>query len=197
MKELSSAPENRHYINVMESLVAQEVARQLQDVPTRVRQYIKLEEVVTYALNRLPALYASSERGWQYQRQLAKRDMQRQIKDAVRQAIAAVQVDPIRLSQPIQLECQQEADAVLQALRSLFQIPDLNWAAALDRLRALQSSPTGGDDRAASPTAVWRPGTYGREVAWRDRRQPLTGQSAAAGNGAGAQAGWDNAQYHR
>ncbi|HEY9887440.1 MAG TPA: late competence development ComFB family protein, partial [Candidatus Obscuribacterales bacterium] len=111
-----SAPE-RAYINVMESLVAQEVGQQFQAVPARIRRYLRMEEVVTYALNRLPALYASSEKGWQCQRQLAKRDLHRQIKDAVRQAIMAVQVDPLRLSQPLQVSHNEEAEAVLQALR--------------------------------------------------------------------------------
>lgn len=130
--------DERAYVNVMESLVAQEVGKQLLEVPAKVRRYLKMEEVVTFALNRLPAMYASSERGWQCQRQVAKRDLQRKIQNAVHQAIVAVQVDPLRLSQPINADKNQDAEAVLEALQNLFQLPDLDWAAALKKLDNLK-----------------------------------------------------------
>ena len=63
----SSAMADRAYTNVMERLVAEEVARQKAKLPPKLREYIKGVEVETYALNRLPALYASSEKGWQVQ----------------------------------------------------------------------------------------------------------------------------------
>jgi len=91
------------YINVMEMLVAEEVSRQLASLPERVSKYVKRTEVETFALNRLPALYASSEKGLQHQYDRALHDYKPQIVSAVRQAFAAVQVDPIRLSQPLSL----------------------------------------------------------------------------------------------
>ena len=59
--------DNRAYTNVMERLVAEEVERQKAKLPPKLREYIKTVEVETFALNRLPALYASSEKGWQMQ----------------------------------------------------------------------------------------------------------------------------------
>ncbi|MEL6231064.1 MAG: late competence development ComFB family protein, partial [Cyanobacteria bacterium J06627_3] len=79
----------REYINVMELLVAEEVEQQLRQLPTRVLKYIKSIEVETYALNRLPSLYAASEKGWHSQYQKAKYELGKEISGAVRRAIAA------------------------------------------------------------------------------------------------------------
>ncbi len=210
MQELSLHTEDRTYVNVMESLVSEEVGQQLDKLPLRVRRYIKAEEVVTYALNRLPALYASSEKGLQYQRQLARRDMRSKIQDAVRQGIVAVQVDPLRLSRPLQMPQDKDAEAVLQALRVLLKTPDLDWASALQKLNALQQARQNNmADAAELPTPAasrnhfeqtkaWRPGTYGHEVSWHRRRQAAN-DKASAGQAEAATAnragGWDDVHY--
>jgi len=197
-REIKVSPTDRAYINVMESLVAQEVGKQLQDVPARVRRYLKMEEVVTYALNRLPTLYASSEKGWQYQRQLAKRDLHRQIGTAVRQAIVAVQVDPLRLAQPLKLLPDQESEAVLQALRALFQTPDLSWEQALTRIGELRqgelSLPV-----PKSQSQPWQPGNQRDKVAWARRRpSPPPAPPLPKANTEQSQEilnGWDDPRY--
>lgn len=172
MSAVHNSPK-RAYINVMEVLVAEEVDRQLKRLPTRVLKYVKRVEVETYALNRLPALYASSEKGWEYQSEKAKQELHAQIANAVRQAFAAVQVDPIRLSQPLTLMAEsQEAQKALQALRDMLHQPNLSWDGIVQTVRQLISqgrvqptpSPSSTDDQ---QTRVWRPGTYGREVAWK------------------------------
>lgn len=177
------------YINVMEMLVAEEVGRQLASLPERVSKYVKRLEVETFALNRLPALYASSEKGLQHQYDRALHDYKPQIVSAVRQAFAAVQVDPIRLSQPLQLN--QDEEAVLQALRELLHQPELTWKSALKEIQRIQrrrqgsgSAPPLPKKSAASTTSTltsheaepdadhrhstaWRPGTYGSRVSWK------------------------------
>jgi hypothetical protein len=139
MKIVHGVPK-RAYINVMELLVAEEVDQQLQGLPPRVVKYLKGVEVETYALNRLPALYASSEKGWQHQYEKAKRELHNQIKSAVRQALAAVQVDPIRSSEPIQVEGDEAAEGALDSLRDLLKQPDLSWEGAVNRLKLLLSN---------------------------------------------------------
>ncbi|XGB41454.1 MAG: late competence development ComFB family protein [Nodosilinea sp. LVE1205-7] len=121
----------RVYINVMEILVAEEVEAQIQALPTRVLRYLKPMEVETYALNRLPALYASSEKGWEYQYEKAKRELRNQIKTAVRQAVAAVQVDPLRNCEPLQLTQEDPSQGILNSLRELLRQPEseLGWPA--------------------------------------------------------------------
>jgi hypothetical protein len=187
------------YINVMEMLVAEEVSRQLAGLPERVAKYVKRLEVETFALNRLPALYASSEKGLEHQYDRALRECKPQIVSAVRQAFAAVQVDPIRLSQPLQLN--QEEEAVLQALRELLHRPELTWPEALKEIQRIQhqrqgqrtapsrpnvskeASPTQPmhreveEDRDLRHSPAWRPGTYGGRIGWKPRRQHSTPDS--------------------
>lgn len=52
----------------MEDLVSEEVRRQLVLMSPRLTRYIKRVEVETYALNRLPPLYACSREGWLHQK---------------------------------------------------------------------------------------------------------------------------------
>ncbi|MCL6434370.1 MAG: late competence development ComFB family protein [Leptolyngbyaceae cyanobacterium HOT.MB2.61] len=115
------------YRNVMESLVVEEVEKQYQKLPAKVAGYVNKAEVVAYALNRLPPLYATSERGWQQQRNRARRGMDDQIKTAVRQAIAAVQRDPLRAVTPLKVEEEQESTAALQGLKELLGREELSW----------------------------------------------------------------------
>ncbi|MEM9502704.1 MAG: late competence development ComFB family protein [Cyanobacteria bacterium P01_E01_bin.43] len=202
MKAVKLPHDQRVYVNVMESLVTQEVGKQIKETPPRIRRYLRMEEVVTYALNRLPTLYASSARGWQYQRQIAKRDLHQQISDAVRQAIMAVQVDPLRLAQPLQVSRDQEAEAVLTTLRALFQLPDLSWEAALSQLKAVETQALFAD--LVQPQAAnqpWQPGQHTPDVAWTHRRrrpqhlkdEPL--QEAQAQKSSESDNGWDNVLY--
>ncbi len=190
------------YINVMEAAVIEEVDQQLRQLPDRVVKYIRRSEVETFALNRLPALYASSEKGFQHQRDRALQELKPKIASAVRQAFAAVQVDPIRLSEPLKFaDNSSEAEAVLQALREWFHSPELTWQAALKKIQRLQRrSRTGPREQGLSQTAsrmnsmpsnpptpssgqagsgqsaAWRPGTYGSRLNWKPRQQhPETG----------------------
>lgn len=96
-------PKNSLYRNAIEPLVTEEVERQLQRLPSPLVEYINPVQVMAYALNRLPALYATSEEGWRRQQLRAKTQFGPQIAVAVRQAIAAVQKDPLKVSTPLKL----------------------------------------------------------------------------------------------
>ncbi|MGL5195679.1 MAG: late competence development ComFB family protein [Chroococcales cyanobacterium] len=89
---------NPLYRNALEPLVVEESQRQLQQLPPKMLGSLKpesvLAQVVAYALNRLPALYATSDRGWQFQQHQAQK-LRPQIVMAVRQGFAAVQRDPL------------------------------------------------------------------------------------------------------
>lgn len=193
----------RHsYMNVMELLVTEEVEKQLKAMHPRLLKYVKRVEVETYALNRLPSLYASSEKGWQLQYEKAKRELHNQIKSAVRQALAAVQVDPIRSSEPLRGQDNEAANLALNALREILRQPDLNWDGAITRLRTVlsrrgeQPSPTAANPADTSHRTrhrnsssdiadvgqageqhghYWRPGTYGSDVSWQKAHQPKNG----------------------
>jgi hypothetical protein len=88
------------YRNAMESLVVEEVDRQLQRLPAKLVEYISTAEVIAYALNRLPSLYATTEKGWRQQRLRGKNELKNQVNTVVRQALVAVQRNPLRVVIP-------------------------------------------------------------------------------------------------
>ncbi len=112
------------YRNVMESLVEQEVSRQLSKLSPQMVSYLRPVEIVTYALNRLPALYACSERGVEQQIKRARQEQGPQIVQAVRWAIMAVQQDPLRKFVPLK---SNEQDQILAELRNLLQDETVTW----------------------------------------------------------------------
>ncbi|MEB3251323.1 MAG: late competence development ComFB family protein [Cyanobacteriota bacterium] len=213
MKVIHEVPKRSH-INVIELLVAEEVDLQLQVLAPRVAKYLKATEVETYALNRLPALYASSEKGWHHQYEKAKRELHNQIRTAVRQAIAAVQIDPLRSSEPLQFDDGDgAAQGALNTLRELLKQPDLSWDGIVDRLKTLlvlrsetnqaadlrmasssvqghhrtgdKDTMTSGDD---SRSRHWRPGTYGSDLTWQKRHVAPSGTDGFA---------WDDPRYSK
>ncbi|MGB5972198.1 MAG: late competence development ComFB family protein [Nodosilinea sp.] len=197
----------------MELLVAEEVERQIKTMHPRMLKYLKQVEVETYALNRLPSLYASSEKGWQHQYEKAKRELHSQIKSSVRQAFAAVQVDPIRASEPLRGQDNEAANLALNALREILKQPDLSWDGAITRLRTVltrrseQPAPKGDPADASHRTRYrggpaemtsaeraeeghahrWQPGTYGSDVSWQKNH------SSSPGGGFD----WNDARYSK
>ena len=163
--------EYKGYQNVMEFLVAEEVERQLNKLPPKLAMYIRSLEVETYALNRLPSLYASSEKGWRYQCQKAEAELHKNIAVGVRQAFSAVQADPLRLSNPLNpievSESQEssESQAALQALRDLLQQPDLSWPEVVQAFKSLLAERPRYQPLRRS---VRRLGTYG-EASWQPK----------------------------
>lgn len=111
------------HINIMELLVLEEIDKQLQLYPKKKRDYINKVEVATYALNRLPPLYASSCLGKEHQKRTANQKYKSQITLAVRRSFAAVERDPLRRSVPLISEQQAEyqvAKISLNKLEDLF-----------------------------------------------------------------------------
>jgi asparagine synthetase A len=100
---MTDTPEyhERTYENVMESLVDKEIKRQISRLSAKVAQFVDPVDVATYALNRLPPLYAASQRGREQQEKQALIKYKEQIQTTVQMAIAAVQRDPLRISNPL------------------------------------------------------------------------------------------------
>lgn len=155
------------YRNVMESLVVEEVERQFQKLSPKVSRYVNKAEVIAYALNRLPALYATSEKGWEQQGARARRELDSQIVSAVRQAIAAVQRDPLRAMVPLKIGAEQESQVVLEELKELLGQDELSWRTLVD----------------AVENALIR--TARGEVTWRKR-----------GNAAAQRNEWQDSRYY-
>jgi hypothetical protein len=77
------------------------VERKIEKLPPHLAKYINPAQVVAYALNRLPSLYATSEEGWRRQQLKARTELKNQIIMAVRQGFAAVQKDPLKVTTPL------------------------------------------------------------------------------------------------
>ena len=177
MTTSSSSPADRAYTNVMERLVAKEVGRQRAKLPPKLREYIQPTQVETYALNRLPALYASSEKGWQMQYEKAGQAHAQAIRNAVRQGIAAVQIDPLRASQPLSVQQNSESEVILSTFRQLLNQPELTWDDILYKCKRILL-PHNHPDRPAlreetQHKAFWQPGSHGGSESWQKSAQRL------------------------
>ncbi len=115
------------YKNVMEILVEQEVLRQVNALPARIASYINQTELLAFALNQLPALYATSERGLEHQLERGKIKFAVQITQSVQRAIAAIRRDPLRSHVPLKVEQDLPHQEVLSRLRRLLQNDRVDW----------------------------------------------------------------------
>jgi hypothetical protein len=120
--------------NVMEVLVADEIERQIVRLPSNIKKFINPIEVATYALNRLPALYASSQQGFNKQKLKGRSEHSVKITQEVRKGLAAVQQDLLRSSTPLLSKNDSEIDksikeakAALQELADYLPEKDLTW----------------------------------------------------------------------
>ena len=128
-------PENDYiHRNVMELLVSDEIDRQIVRLPDNIRKFINTIEVATYALNRLPALYASSQQGFNKQKLKGRSQYSVKITQEVRKGFAAVQQDLLRSSTPLLAENEEEieksiaeAKAALKELADYLPEKDLTW----------------------------------------------------------------------
>lgn len=120
--------------NVMEVLVAEEIERQMNRLPDNLKKFISPIEVATYALNRLPPLYASSQQGFNKQKVKGRSEHSVQITQEVRKGLSAIQQDILRSSTPLLADREdradrsiEEAQAVLQELADYLPEKDLTW----------------------------------------------------------------------
>ncbi len=119
--------------NVMEDLVAEEIEKQLKRYPKTATKLINTVEVATYALNRLPPLYASSHKGLNQQKMKGKSQLHFKITQIVKEGIATIQQDLLRSSSPLTMEFDrigqqlQEAENALQELGAFLPRKDVSW----------------------------------------------------------------------
>jgi hypothetical protein len=92
------------YFNAMELLVDEEVRHYLSKLPDQQQAHINRLEVVAYALNQLPPLYATSEKGLRYQLRQGRFRYASQIRQAVQRAMVGVMRDPLLNNKPLTIE---------------------------------------------------------------------------------------------
>ncbi|MEM7725329.1 MAG: late competence development ComFB family protein [Cyanobacteria bacterium P01_A01_bin.45] len=117
----------KNYQNVMETVVIEEVEEQLETLSPNAKKHIKAYDITAYALNRLPALYATGKRGWHRQYNRGKKDLYTEIKRVVKEALIAVQKDPLRTDRLIDSQEERVAYMALQEVRWLLKRNDISW----------------------------------------------------------------------
>jgi hypothetical protein len=130
MKEFDSymAPASWNFVNTLENLVASISQRQISRLDPALKQQVTLEEVCAFALNRLPPMYATTERGLMYWRDRARTELSSDILITVRQGVMTILKSPSRFLPPLpsdKFTTQQEL--AIAELKDILQIEDLDW----------------------------------------------------------------------
>jgi hypothetical protein len=136
----------------MEMLVEREVEEQMKKLPPKVAAYINRLELVAFALNHLPSLYATSERGLEHQLQRGGAKYAAQITQAVQRALVAVRRDPIRNYAPLHPPSPPMMQDVLRQIKTLLNNDSVNWdSLPISIERALTAAKRDGRMSAAAP----------------------------------------------
>jgi Late competence development protein ComFB len=117
----------KNYMNVMELLVEEEVRRQTENLANRTAEVLRSGEIIAYALNQVPPLYATTQRGWDYQVKEGRKKYAVEITKAVRCAINAVMRDPIMTAVPLGVQVPSSLRKVLHDLRIILGENHLEW----------------------------------------------------------------------
>ncbi len=122
--------------NVVEELVIAEAEAQYEKLSPEMRSRVDLGEVIAFALNRLPTMYATTQRGWVQQKKRATAELSTDIGRAVRIGMMNTQRDmSLRQSDPIPDHELVTPARSLSYLQSLCGRPDLKWREAPDAVR--------------------------------------------------------------
>jgi len=130
MKEFSSyiAPASWNFVNTLENLVSSVCQRQINKLAPALAAKVSLEEASAYALNRLPPMYATRERGLIYWRDRARTELSNDILVTVRQGVITILKAPSRFLPPLpsdKFSTQQEV--AIAELKEILQIEDIDW----------------------------------------------------------------------
>jgi hypothetical protein len=125
-------------INAIEYPVIQEVRSQIHSLSPELRQKLNLIEVVAYALNRLPSMFAHTKDGYRYHYNNAVGEFYPKIVDAVRRGIMVLLVgDPLHDSSPIPEQVFCDPPGLLNSLCELFDRKQMRWKEVPSVLRSL------------------------------------------------------------
>jgi len=121
--------------NALEELIIGEAEVQYQRLSVDVKKRVDLSEVIAYALNRLPPMYATTQRGWVQQRKKADQELVSAIAKTVRNGFLSTQSDVLREHDPIPAHELISQARSLAKLRKLFNKDYLKWKDVADVVR--------------------------------------------------------------
>lgn len=116
------------FINVLEEIIVKEVRIQIEELRPEMQPKVKVAEVVAYALNRLPPLFATSMIGWKYQYDYALNELHPQIAQTIKHGIKAILFgDPLHDTTPLPKHLFLNSAGVLHQLNQLLKRKYLRW----------------------------------------------------------------------
>ncbi|PZO44271.1 MAG: competence protein ComFB [Pseudanabaena frigida] len=121
--------------NALEELVIDEAEAQYKRLGADVKKRVDLSEVIAYTLNRLPPMYATTQRGWVQQRKRADQELGVAITKTVRNGFLSTQSDVLREPDPIPAHELISQARSLVKLRKLFNKDYLKWKDVPDIVR--------------------------------------------------------------
>jgi len=121
--------------NALEELVIEEAEAQYKRLGADVKKRVDLSEVIAYTLNRLPPMYATTQRGWVQQRKKAEQELGTAITKTVRNGFLSTQSDVLRQNDPIPAHELISQARSLFKLRKLFNKDYLKWKDVPDTVR--------------------------------------------------------------
>ncbi|PZO42143.1 MAG: hypothetical protein DCF19_07830 [Pseudanabaena frigida] len=112
--------------NVLIEFVYREANAQIQSLGSGIKHKYNIDEVIAYALNRLPPMFTSTDVGLQVKRQECAA-LQENITKVTRQALIAVRRDPLRQPQPLADIELANAPYALLGIQDLLDCKNLMW----------------------------------------------------------------------
>jgi Late competence development protein ComFB len=144
-------------VNIIESAVIHEATKQLADLPECDRHLVGLSDVVTYSLNRVPTMYATSAIGWQYLSKRIHEEMANSLENVVYWAIRNIITNERLRSRSAEPSCDRtplpettftKPARTLYKLSQIFDCQYLEWSQvpsltrkAIADLTTLQTTP--------------------------------------------------------
>jgi hypothetical protein len=113
--------------NALEELVIEEAEAQYKQLGADIKKRVDLSEVIAYTLNRLPPMYATTQRGWTQQRKKAEQELGQAITKTIRKGFLSTQSDNLRQNDPIPAHELISQARSLAKLRKIFNKEYLQW----------------------------------------------------------------------
>ncbi len=119
---------NYQFSNVLEKLVLSLAYHQIQKLHPAIAETVDLGEATAYVLNRLPPMYATSEKGYKALRLRAREVYGKEVVAALKEAIAVCVEAPNLEKVPLPLaRFEAELEASLDQVSWILQRDDINW----------------------------------------------------------------------
>ncbi len=116
------------FVNVLEEIIVKEIYIQIEELRPDMQPKVRVVEVLAYALNRLPPLFATSMVGWQYQYDYALNTLHPQISQLVKQGLKTILFgDPLHDITPLPNHLFTNSAGALYQLSKLFGRKHLRW----------------------------------------------------------------------